>query len=217
MWTWSFCPAGSGHTNLAANKTVTETCAAFAKAGRKVAAICAAPASWPLLACWRAGTPPPTLASRINWPVPSSTMKRSWWMATSPPAMGWAVPSLCTGTGAPAGRSGRGGAYPERHCVSALRRGCGMRFITCRLPDGVEDPAILSEDGRQVWPLSWLGLSYETLSEAIPFLTRRCGMGCRWPLRAFPLCLWRPSRWKVPSRPRHRMSSAWASIIWPTR
>ena len=41
-----------------------------------------------------------------------------------------------------------------------------MRFITCRLPDGVEDPAILSEDGRQVWPLSWLGLSYETLSEA---------------------------------------------------
>ena len=33
-----------------------------------------------------------------------------------------------------------------------------MRFITCRLPDGVEDPAILSADGRQVWPLSWLGL-----------------------------------------------------------
>ena len=30
-----------------------------------------------------------------------------------------------------------------------------MRFITCRLPDGVEDPAILSADGRQVWPLSW--------------------------------------------------------------
>lgn len=37
-----------GTPNLAANKTVTETCAAFAKAGRKVAAICAAPASWPL-------------------------------------------------------------------------------------------------------------------------------------------------------------------------
>ena len=31
-----------------------------------------------------------------------------------------------------------------------------MRFITCRLPDGVEDPAILSADGRQVWPLSWM-------------------------------------------------------------
>ena len=32
-----------GTPNLAANKTVTETCAAFARAGRKVAAICAAP------------------------------------------------------------------------------------------------------------------------------------------------------------------------------
>ena len=46
-----------------------------------------------------------------------------------------------------------------------------MRFVTCRLPDGMEDPAILSQDGTQVWPLSWLGLSYETLSDAIPFLT----------------------------------------------
>ena len=27
-----------------------------------------------------------------------------------------------------------------------------MRFVTCRLPDGVEDPAILSPDGTQVWP-----------------------------------------------------------------
>ena len=52
-----------------------------------------------------------------------------------------------------------------------------MRFITCRLPDGVEDPAILSEDGRQVWPLSWLGLSYETLSDAIPFLTPQVRAG----------------------------------------
>ena len=40
-----------------------------------------------------------------------------------------------------------------------------MRFVTCRLPDGVEDPAIISADGTQVWPLSWLGLSYETLSD----------------------------------------------------
>ena len=52
-----------------------------------------------------------------------------------------------------------------------------MRFITCRLPDGVEDPAILSADGRQVWPLSWLGLSYETLSDAIPFLTPQVRAG----------------------------------------
>ena len=32
-----------GTPNLAANKTVTDTCTAFAKAGKKVAAICAAP------------------------------------------------------------------------------------------------------------------------------------------------------------------------------
>ena len=52
-----------------------------------------------------------------------------------------------------------------------------MRFITCRLPDGLEDPAILSADGTQVWPLSWLGLSYETLSDAIPFLTPQVRAG----------------------------------------
>ena len=35
------------------------------------------PASSPASACWKAGTPPPTLASRISWPVPSSTMRKS--------------------------------------------------------------------------------------------------------------------------------------------
>ena len=34
-----------GTPNLAANKTVTDTCVAFAKAGKKVAAICAAPSA----------------------------------------------------------------------------------------------------------------------------------------------------------------------------
>ena len=44
MWIMVVLPGGSpGTPNLAANKTVTETCAAFAAAGRKVAAICAAP------------------------------------------------------------------------------------------------------------------------------------------------------------------------------
>ena len=38
-----------GTPNLAANKTVTDTCTAFAKSGKKVAAICAAPT---LLAHW---------------------------------------------------------------------------------------------------------------------------------------------------------------------
>ena len=59
-----------------------------------------------------------------------------------------------------------------------------MRFITCRLPDGVEDPAILSADGRQVWPLSWLGLSYETLSDAIPFLTPQVRAGLSLAIRS---------------------------------
>lgn len=52
-----------------------------------------------------------------------------------------------------------------------------MRFVTCRMPDGVEEPAVLSADGSTVTPLSWLGMSYETLSDAIPFLTPRVRMG----------------------------------------
>ena len=61
-----------GTPNLAENKTVTDTCVSFAKAGKKVAAICAPqrprqhPASSPLSACWKA-----------SWPVPSSTMRKS--------------------------------------------------------------------------------------------------------------------------------------------
>ena len=61
-----------------------------------------------------------------------------------------------------------------------------MRFITCRLPDGGEDPAILSADGRQVWPLSWLGLSYETLSDAIPFLTPQVRAGLSLAIAGIP-------------------------------
>ncbi len=61
-----------------------------------------------------------------------------------------------------------------------------MRFITCRLPDGIEDPAILSSDGKQVWPLSWLGLSYETLSDAIPFLTPQVRAGLSLAIMGIP-------------------------------
>ena len=61
-----------------------------------------------------------------------------------------------------------------------------MRFITCRLPDGIEDPAILSADGRQVWPLSWLGLRYETLSDAIPFLTPQVRAGLSLAIAGIP-------------------------------
>lgn len=61
-----------------------------------------------------------------------------------------------------------------------------MRFVTCRLPDGMEDPAILSQDGTQVWPLSWLGLSYETLSDAIPFLTPQVRFGLQLAISGIP-------------------------------
>ena len=61
-----------------------------------------------------------------------------------------------------------------------------MRFVTCRLPDGVEDPAILSQDGTQIWPLSWLGLSYETLSDAIPFLTPQVRFGLQLAISGIP-------------------------------
>ena len=61
-----------------------------------------------------------------------------------------------------------------------------MRFVTCRLPDGVEDPAILSTDGTQIWPLSWLGLSYETLSDAIPFLTPQVRAGLQLAIAGIP-------------------------------
>lgn len=61
-----------------------------------------------------------------------------------------------------------------------------MRFVTCCLPDGMEDPAILSQDGTQVWPLSWLGLSYETLSDAIPFLTPQVRFGLQLAISGIP-------------------------------
>ena len=59
-----------GTPNLAANKTVTDTCVSFAKNGKKVAAICAAPSVLALSACWRAEKPRRTPVSKTNWPVP---------------------------------------------------------------------------------------------------------------------------------------------------
>ena len=44
-----------------------------------------------------------------------------------------------------------------------------MRFVTCRLPDGVEDPAILSPDGTQIWPLSWLAFPMKPCPMPSPF------------------------------------------------
>ena len=61
-----------------------------------------------------------------------------------------------------------------------------MRFVTCRLPDGREEPAILSPDSTQVWPLSWLGLPYDTLAEAIPFLTPQVRSGLQLAIAGIP-------------------------------
>ncbi len=61
-----------------------------------------------------------------------------------------------------------------------------MRFVTCRLPDGREEPAILSPDSTQVWPLSWLGLPYDTLAEAIPFLTPQVRSGLQLAISGIP-------------------------------
>ena len=46
--------------------------------------------------------------------------------------------------------------------------------------------AILSPDGTQIWPLSWLGLSYETLSDAIPFLTPQVRAGLQLAIAGIP-------------------------------
>ena len=61
-----------------------------------------------------------------------------------------------------------------------------MRFITCRMPDGLEEPAVLSRDGGTVWPLSWLGLSQSTLAEAIPFLTPQVRAGLELAICGIP-------------------------------
>ena len=82
-----------GTPNLAANKTVTDTCAAFAKAGKRWPPSARPPAFWLRWVCWKGRTPPPTPVFRISWPVQSFMMKRSSWMGTSPRATVWAARS----------------------------------------------------------------------------------------------------------------------------
>ena len=68
MWTWWSCRAASpAPPNLAASAAVTGAVKAQAAAGKKVAAICAAPQHPGRLgACWRAARPPPTPPSRTK-------------------------------------------------------------------------------------------------------------------------------------------------------
>ncbi len=163
-----------GTPNLAANKTVTDTCVAFAKAGKKVAAICAAPsvlASLGLLegknATAHAGFQD-KLAGAHRPDDRSGRGRQHHHQLRS----GRCHP-VCAGAGAPAGRPGRSRPHPERHRLSALRRRpvpCVLSPAVC--PDGVEEPGHpLAGRHARSGPLSWLGLPYETLSDAIPFLT----------------------------------------------
>ena len=92
-----------------------------------------------------------------------------------------------------------------------------MRFVTCRLPDGVEDPAILSPDGTQIWPLSWLGLSYETLSDAIPFLTPQVRAGLQLAIAGIPALPVDAVQLQSPIPCPAQDVVCLASTTWPTR
>ena len=59
-----------GTPNLAANKTVTDTCVSFAKNGKRSPPSAPHPACWHLSACWRAEKPRLTPVFKTNWPVP---------------------------------------------------------------------------------------------------------------------------------------------------
>ena len=61
-----------------------------------------------------------------------------------------------------------------------------MGFVTCSLPGAGSGPAILSPDGTAVTPLHWLGLDYDTLWEAIPFLTPQVRSGLSLALTGLP-------------------------------
>ena len=178
-----------GTPNLAANKTVTDTCVAFAKAGKKVAAICAAPSVLAALGLLEGknATAHAAFQDKLAGAHVLDTEVVVDGNITTSYGLGSAIPFA--GAGAPAGRRSRSRPHPQCHRLPALRGGDYMRFVTCRLPDGMEDPAILSQDGTQVWPLSWLGLSYETLSDAIPFLTPQVRFGLHLAISGIPALL----------------------------
>lgn len=67
-----------GTPNLAANKTVTDTCVSFANAGKRWQPSAPPPACWHPSACWKEKRPRPTPVSRISWPVPRCWTPKSW-------------------------------------------------------------------------------------------------------------------------------------------
>ena len=66
-----------GTPNLAANKTVTDTCVSFAKSGKKVAAICAAPSVLASLGLLEGRKATAHAGFQDKWAVPSP-LRWSW-------------------------------------------------------------------------------------------------------------------------------------------
>ena len=133
-----------GTPNLAANKTVTDTCVSFAQAGKKVAAICAAPsvlAQLGLLEGRKATAHAGFQDQLAGAEVLDAEVVVDGNITTS---------------------YGLGGAIP--FALELVRQLAGT----------------------QVWPLSWLGLSYETLSDAIPFLTPQVRAGLQLAIAGIP-------------------------------
>ncbi len=177
-----------GTPNLAANKTVTDTCTAFAKSGKKVAAICAAPsvlASLGLLEGKKCHGPRRISGQAGRCPCAGRRSGRGR-QHHHQLRSGWCHP-LCTGAGAPAGRA----APRPTASGTPSPTGTERRPVPCVL-----SPAL----ARMVWrslpsslptappsrPLRWLGLPCDTLTEAIPQLTPAVRAGLALALSAIP-------------------------------
>ena len=96
----------------------------------------------------------------------------------------------------------------------------GSQYAFCHLPPAGRHgrSGHSFADGTQVWPLSWLGFSYETLSDAIPFLTPQVRAGLQLAIAGIPaLPVEAVHAAKPPFPARRRMWCALASTTWPTR
>ena len=120
-----------GTPNLAANKTVTDTCIAFAKAGKKVAAICAAPSVLAALGLLEGknATAHAAFQDKLTGAHVLDTEVVVDGNITTSYGLGGAIP-LCAGAGAPAG--GRSGSrpHPQCHRLPALRGGRLYAFLS---------------------------------------------------------------------------------------
>ena len=120
-----------GTPNLAANKTVTDTCVSFAQAGKKVAAICAAPSVLAQLGLLegRKATAHAGFQDQLVWAVPFP-LRWSW-------CASWPDRLRPTASGTPSPTATEGGS-PHAFCYlppAGRRRGSGHSF--CRRHTGL--------------------------------------------------------------------------------